>query len=79
MDDPEFYREHMAKRLELQRKYARDPEYCRKRRLANADYKFRKARGLPTRAREPLGIPMTPPPPAPFQFALVKEITVDFS
>ena len=69
MKDPVFYSEFSKKRLERQRRYvALNPEISKKRNLSTADWKFRKARDLPTRTRiqrKPEGlilpaIPITP-------------------
>ena len=85
LKDPVFYAEYRKKCLERQRKYARDPEYCRKRALSTADWRWRKDRGLPTRPRnklKPVGliIPKIPTAPATnFDFQLVSDIKVDFS
>jgi len=86
--NPVFYAEYRKKCREYQRRYARDPEYRRKQNIANADYKFRKVRGLPIRPRTKikptaLVIPVTPATPVTpesnFDFKLVPSIQVDFS
>jgi hypothetical protein len=51
MKDPVFYREFQKKRIERQRRYAQDPEFCKRRNLSTADWRFRKQRGLPVRQR----------------------------
>ena len=85
LKDPVFYAEYRKKCLERQRKYARDPEYCRKRALSTADWRWRKDRGLPTRPRnklKPVGLVLPHVPTAPqtnFDFQLVSDIKVDFS
>ena len=86
LKNPVFYAEYQKKKLERQRHYARDPEYCKKRNLSTADWRFRKARGLPTRPRgtlKPAGL-VIPRAPANqtdtnFEFKLVSSIQVDFS
>lgn len=69
MKDPIFYTEFSKKRLDRQRKYvALNPEIATKRNLSTADWKFRKARGLPTRPRlnrKPDGLVITKTPIAP--------------
>jgi len=92
MKDPVFYREFQKKRIERQRRYAQDPEFCKRRNLSTADWRFRKQRGLPVRQRInrkpvmpllPLA-PMAPiAPKAPkitdeFSFEMVPEISVSF-
>ena len=52
LKDPVYYAQYQRKKLEKQRRYARDPEFCKKRNLATADWRWRKARGLPTRPRD---------------------------
>lgn len=92
MKDPVFYREFQKKRLERQRKYAEDPEFCKRRNLSTADWRFRKQRGLPTRPRinrkpampllpmAPMApkAPMTPKVTDEFSFEIVPEISVSF-
>jgi hypothetical protein len=73
-------------KLERQRHYARDPEYCKKRNLATADCKFRKVRGLPVRPYQrikPAGLiippfPLTKTEPTNYEFTLVSNISVAF-
>ena len=88
LKDPVYYKEYQKKRLIRQRKYARDPEYVKKRNLSTADWRFRKERGLPTRPRnkiKPVGliIPTIPKDTSNtsgnFDFQLVSSIQVDFS
>ena len=83
LKDPVFYSEYRKKCLERQRRYARDPEYCRKRALSTADWRWRKNRGLPTRFKSKLrphilSIPKPEPQPASYEFTLVSEIAVSF-
>jgi hypothetical protein len=87
LKDPIFYKEYHKKSLERQRRYARDPEYCKKRAIATADWRHRKQRGLPTRQRnqrkpKDLIIPkdlITPKTDDKFNLQLVSEISVDFN
>lgn len=85
LKNPVFYAAYQKKKLERQRQYARDPEYCKKRNLSTADWRFRKARGLPTRPRgtlKPAGLvipKLAPTPDTNFEFKLVSSIQVDFS
>jgi len=85
LKDPVFYKEFQKKRLIQQRKYAQDPEFCKRRNLSTADWRFRKERGLPTRPRiirKPAGliIPVIPQTSQTnFDFTMVSEIKVDFS
>jgi hypothetical protein len=88
LKDPVFYAAYQRKKLERQRHYARDPEFCKKRNLSTADWRFRKARGLPVRPRGKLrpanlNIPKLPIEPSVtppnFDFQIVNEIKVDFS
>ena len=86
LKDPVFYAEYRKKCLERQRRYARDPEYCRKRNLSTADWRWRKERGLPTRHKDkirPANLPKLPIEPCVtppnFDFQIVNEIKVDFS
>ena len=82
LKDPVFYAQYQKKKLEKQRQYARDPEYCKKRALSTADWRFRKARGLPTRPRDilkPAGLiipPLKKTEPTNYEFTLVSEISV---
>jgi hypothetical protein len=84
LKDPVFYADFRKKRLERQRQYARDPEYCKKRNLSTADWRFRKARGLPTRPRcilKPAGLiipPLAKTEPTNYEFTLVSDISVAF-
>lgn len=81
LKDPIFYKEYQKKSLERQRKYARDPEYRKKSRIATADWRYRKQRGLPTRPRnqrkpKDLVVPKTDDN---FNFQIISEISVDFN
>jgi len=86
LKNPVFYAEYQRKKLEKQRQYARDPEFCKRRNLSTADWRWRKARGLPTRPREKIrpdnviNLPCAPAPgpSGPFEFTLVPEISVAF-
>jgi hypothetical protein len=87
LKNPVFYEEYHKKSIERQRRYARDPEYCKKRALATAEWRYRKQRGLPTRQRtqrKPTGLVtprdlVTPKTDDTFNFQLVSEISVDFN
>ena len=74
LKNPIFYKEYQKKRLIRQREYARDPEYCKKRALSTADWRFRKLRGLPTRPR----VLITSKTQTNFEFTLVPSISVEF-
>jgi hypothetical protein len=84
LKDPVFYAQYQKKKLERQRQYARDPEYCKKRALSTADWRWRKSRGLPTRPRDilkPEGLvipPLAKTEPTNYEFTLVSEISVAF-
>ena len=88
LKDPVYYANYRKKCLERQRRYARNPEYCKKRALSSADWRWRKDRGLPTRPRHKIRptnvitLPCTPEPPpgptGPFEFSLVSAISVAF-
>jgi len=84
LKNPVFYAAYQKKKLERQRHYARDPEYCKKRNLSTADWRFRKARGLPTRPRgtlKPAGLvipPLAKTEPTNYEFTLVSDISVAF-
>jgi len=90
LKNPVFYAAYQKKKLERQRHYARDPEYCKKRNLSTADWRFRKARGLPTRPRgtlKPAGLaeriqcvipPLKKTEPTNYEFTLVSDISVAF-
>ena len=85
LKDPVFYANYRKKCLERQRRYARDPEYCRKRNLSTADWRWRKDRGLPTRHKDKIrtknAITLVDPPSGPtgpFEFTLVSDISVAF-
>ena len=63
MRDPVFYAAFNAKRLQRQRRYQRDPEFCNRRNLSTADWKMRKQNGLPIRPRiqrKPEGLVIAP-------------------
>lgn len=83
LKDPIFYAEFRKKQLERQRRYARNPEYCKKRALSTADWRWRKLRGLPTRQRNKIK-PTVPSiiqgaePNQSFEFTLIKDIKVSF-
>lgn len=77
-DDPDVYRKHREKALERQRRYATDPVYREKHRLACALWKEKKARGLPTRPRVKRG-QVAPPNNKTFDFNLVSQISVSFN
>ena len=81
LKNPIFYEEYRKKSIERQRRYARDHEYCKKRALASADWKYRKQRGLPTRPRtlrKPSGL-VIPKTDDTFNFQIVSKISVDFN
>jgi hypothetical protein len=90
LKDPVFYAAYRKKRLDRQRQYARDPEFCKRRNLSTADWRFRKARGLPTRPRgilKPAGLIIPPlrtecvqpkTEPTNYEFTLVSNISVAF-
>jgi hypothetical protein len=84
LKDPVFYAAYRKKRLEKQRQYQRDPEFCKRRNLSTADWRFRKARGLPTRPRgilKPAGLiipPLAKTEPTNYEFTLVSNISVAF-
>lgn len=65
--DPDFLVQFRNEANDRQRIYAKSEEYRAKRAKANADYKFRKARGQPTRPRTlikgslPLAVPLALP------------------
>ena len=76
-DDPDFYRMYHQREAERRRKYAENPVYREKQRKANQDYRYRKARGLPLRQKNPRGVPLNPLPKM-FDFTLVPEIKITF-
>ena len=82
-NSPSFYKEFQKKHLERQRKYAEDPEYCKKRSISTADWKARKANGLPTRHRgilKPailLGLPAPTSSPKGTPFPFVFSVSFD--
>ena len=84
LKDPVFYAAYRKMKLEKQRQYARDPEFCKKRNLATADCKFRKIRGLPVRSYQrikPASLVMPPlekTEPTNYEFTLVPNISVAF-
>jgi len=83
LKDPVFYVAYRKMKLEKQRHYARDPEWCKKRNLATADWKFRKERGLPIRPYhriKPAGlaIPSLAKTEPTYEFTLVPSISVSF-
>ena len=84
-DNPDVYRKHRDEALERQRRYANDPVYREKHRLACIKWKEKKARGLPTRPRVKRGANGGPLPvnsdnmASPnFDFTLVPQISVSF-
>jgi len=76
-DDPDFYRAFRQRETERHRGYLKKAKYRRQRNDANADYKFRKARGMPIRKRVPVGIPLVKPE-RNYEFSIVPEIVVAF-
>ena len=90
LKNPVFYAAYRKMKLEKQRQYARNPEYCKKRNLATADCKFRKVRGLPVRPYhriQPAGLaeriqcvipPLKKTEPTNYEFTLVSDISVAF-
>jgi len=84
LKNPVFYAAYRKMKLEKQRQYARDPEFCKKRNLATADWKFRKVRGLPIRPYhriKPAGLvipPLAKTEPTNYEFTLVSDISVAF-
>ena len=84
LKNPVFYAEYQKKKLERQRQYARDPEFCKRRNLSTADWRWRKARGLPVRSRgilKPAGLvipPLAKTEPTNYEFTLVSDISVAF-
>ena len=81
MKDPVYYQKYRESKLKFQRKYAEDPEYRKKRALSTADWRLRKALGMPTRPRvnRKPQVPLLPPSsPRNFDFSLVPEVSVSF-
>jgi len=68
--DPDFLVKFRNKANDRQRVYAKNEEYRAKRMKANADYKFRKARGQPTRPRTLIKGPLQVPLALPVNFTV---------
>lgn len=87
--DPEAYHKYRESKKLALRKLAEDQDYRIRRAVSCADWRYRKARGLPTRprvSRKPQGTPLRIEKPQErtecvqrnFDFTLVPEISVAF-
>lgn len=74
-DDPEFYRAHRARETLRTRKYNENQEFKKAVLNSNAAYRAKIRTGTIVRPYVPLNIPITRPP---FEFKMVKEISVSF-
>jgi hypothetical protein len=77
MADPELYNKYRESKKLALRKLAQDPDFRLRRAVSCADWRYRKARGLPTRPRVNR-MPLRIEQPRTFDFTLVPQISVAF-